>query len=392
MRRGRRIVQGNFAILVAGYPLLALFFSIVQFPMAPASGWLAGLGVALSCLAAAQAAQMARARMAPDRSYRRRQWWLSFLVLLGLVVCFQSTSASAVFVGLWWAFAFLVARRSDLVLVTSGIVGGAAGAAVLFPPEDWVAAVLLAGYVLFMAAMFTAANLSLLFVWDIAREAHAAQDSQARLAVTEERLRFARDMHDLLGHSLSGIAVRSELAARLAQRGSDDAAIEMMGVQTLARRALREVRSAVTGYRRVDLVTEITDVRAVLTAAGITCTVTGPVAEIPSRVEPQTAWVVREGGTNVLRHSRATRCQIAVRSAPGSVIVEMYNDGAPREPDHGFGNGLSGLTERLATTGGALSAQAEGNGGFLLRAVLPVASESPAGGLPAAAEPRENTA
>nr|WP_255430272.1 histidine kinase [Streptomonospora sp. PA3] len=220
-----------------------------------------------------------------------------------------------------------------------------------------------------------ASNAAVILLWDVVTEAHAAREAQARLAVSEERLRFSRDMHDLLGHSLSALAVKSELAARLAAKDPEGAAREMSAVQHLARDALREVRAAVTGYRDVDLAAETAGVQAVLTAAGVRCTVSGADVDVPAEQRAIASWVVREGTTNVLRHSSARRCSVALRRDGATLVTEVFNDGAQRsgEAAASFGNGLSGLSERVAAAGGALTAgPTAGQDGFLLRAVLPL--------------------
>ncbi|WP_017542330.1 sensor histidine kinase, partial [Nocardiopsis prasina] len=215
---------------------------------------------------------------------------------------------------------------------------------------------------------------AIISLWDVVTEAHAARDAQARLAVSEERLRFARDMHDLLGHSLSALAVKSELAARLAEIDPQAASREMTAVQHLARDALREVRTAVSGYRDVDLAAESAGVQAVLTAAGVRCTVAGADVDVPADQRSIASWVVREGTTNVLRHSTAKNCAVTLRRDGGTLVVEVFDDGA--QPGGGaasFGNGLSGLGERVSAAGGALTAgPASAGTGFLLRAVVPL--------------------
>ncbi|MDD6791155.1 MAG: sensor histidine kinase, partial [Thermobifida fusca] len=223
-----------------------------------------------------------------------------------------------------------------------------------------------------MALLNAAGSFSVVWLWEVAREATLAREARARLAVSEERLRFARDMHDLLGHSLSGIAVKSELAARLARSDPERAAAEMAEVQRIAREALREVRAAVSGYRAVNLADELASVRSVLLAAGVSATVTGNPADIPAQSQSLIAWLVREGATNVLRHSSAQRCDITLSRQDRTWVVEVYNDGVRAGKATRFGNGLTGLSERVASAGGTLTASHTCNGGFLLRAVLPV--------------------
>ncbi|RFS85873.1 sensor histidine kinase [Actinomadura spongiicola] len=223
-------------------------------------------------------------------------------------------------------------------------------------------------------------------MWEMHRETHAARDALARLAVTEERLRFSRDLHDLLGHSLSLIAVKSELAMRTARTDPDRAAAEMADVRRTAREALREVRGAVSGYRAVDLDTELVGARAVLEAAGIRCEIGDPPDALPSEVRSVLAWVIREGVTNVIKHSGARRCEVTLTAYDGSVVLEMGNDGV--RGDGGVrvdesGSGLTGLAERVAVLGGEITAGRHGRDGFLLRAAVPLPA-SDADAVPAA--------
>jgi len=217
-------------------------------------------------------------------------------------------------------------------------------------------------------------NMAQKWLWEVMQEAHAAREAQARLAVTEERLRFARDLHDLLGHSLSLIAVKSELAIRMAEADPARAKAEMADVRQAARDALREVRAAVRGYRQVELDAEVAGVRAVLEAAGVRCSVPRHLDGLPPQVGTVLAWVVREGATNVLKHSDARRCDITLSRADDAVVLEMINDGA-RPASGDSGTGLTGLTERLATVGGTLTAEHIEAGRFLLRATVPLPGE-----------------
>ncbi|GAA2053067.1 histidine kinase [Streptomyces cheonanensis] len=195
----------------------------------------------------------------------------------------------------------------------------------------------------------------------------AARETEARLAVAEERLRFGRDMHDVLGRNLSVIALKSELAAQLARRGSPAAVDQMTEVQQIARQSQQEMREVVRGYREADLHAELAGARGVLEAAGIACRIEdGGSTELPVMVQSALGWVVREGTTNVLRHADATACVIRLRPpGPGGItaVLEMENDGV-RARTHGTpaGTGLLGLRDRLAVLGGALSAGAYGDG------------------------------
>ncbi len=193
-----------------------------------------------------------------------------------------------------------------------------------------------------------------------------ARSEVARLATENERARIARDLHDLLGHSLTTITVKAALAHRLAGVDSRRAAVEIAEVEELSRRALGEVRSAVSGYREVTLANELAAAREVLRAAGISAQLPGAVDSIgPSEAE-LFGWVVREGVTNVVRHSRAGSCQIHL----GEHVMEISDDGigSTAQP----GNGLIGLRERVRDAGGELSVgRAAAGPGWLLRVTLP---------------------
>ncbi|TDC90651.1 sensor histidine kinase [Actinomadura sp. 7K507] len=208
-------------------------------------------------------------------------------------------------------------------------------------------------------------------MWIMHQETHAARDALARLAVTEERLRFSRDLHDLLGHSLSLIAVKSELAIRMTETDPARAGAEMADVRNTAREALREVRAAVSGYREVELDVELAGARAVLEAAGIRCEAGELPGALPPEVRAVLAWVIREGTTNVIKHSQAARCAVSLTSYGDSVALEMRNDGASGG-DGTDGSGLTGLAERVAVLGGEITAGRHGRGDFVLRADIPL--------------------
>ncbi|KQS64009.1 sensor histidine kinase [Modestobacter sp. Leaf380] len=209
-------------------------------------------------------------------------------------------------------------------------------------------------------------------VWilEVVQEMDRTRGVQLQLAVAEERLRFARDLHDVMGRNLSAIAVKSQLAAELTRRGRDGAAEEMDGVGSLAESSLREVREVVRGYRATDLASELAGARSVLRSAGVTTTVTGEddVAAVPAATQELLGWVVREAVTNVLRHSSAGRCDITLTQDPGGTILTVHDDGAGAPT--GWGNGLTGLAERLAAGGGRLEA-GPADTGFTVRAGVP---------------------
>lgn len=265
-------------------------------------------------------------------------------------------------------------RRGGAVLGAL-CAGALLAAAVVGPRGQWLVITTLATAVCapFMGFTYRASAWGVKLV----DELDAARAVQARLAVAEERLRFGRDLHDVLGRNLSVMALKSELAVQLAQRGRPEAADQMAEVQRVAQESQREIRAVVRGYRAADLHAELAGARAVLRAAGVDCEVdeadlTAPGAreEVPEEVRSALAWVVREGTTNVLRHADARVCTVSLRAGPGRVELTMDNDGAagaePGTPADGAG--LAGLRERLAAVGGTLSAEHRGGGGFRLAA------------------------
>ncbi|MQS09561.1 sensor histidine kinase, partial [Streptomyces alkaliphilus] len=236
---------------------------------------------------------------------------------------------------------------------------------------------------LFCAAFFGFTYRTSAWSLRVVDELEASRETRARLAVAEERLRFGRDMHDVLGRNLSVIALKSELAARLARRGADSAVDQMIEVERIARESQREMRAVLRGYRDADLFAELAGARGVLEAAGTECRIDPAdprrLPELSDAVGAALGWVVREGTTNVLRHAEAARCAITVRRGrDGTVELEVGNDGVPvrAEGGDGRGSGLRGLRERLAPLGGVLEAGPDGtDGGWRLVARIPAGAE-----------------
>ncbi|MGH4001921.1 MAG: sensor histidine kinase, partial [Pseudonocardiaceae bacterium] len=210
------------------------------------------------------------------------------------------------------------------------------------------------------------------WLWDLLAQAKAGRAAQDRLAVTEERLRFARDVHDLLGHNLSVIALKAELAARLALVDAERAAADAAEVQRLAASALTDMRDAGHGYRAVDLREQLTAVAQVLRSSGVRCTVTQPAGELPPEITTLLTPVLREASTNVLRHSKAGWCTIEIIRHGNEVRMIVANDGATGAGPDRYSFGLRGLAERLADASGALHTRHE-NGVFRLEATVPEA-------------------
>ncbi|MFE6161121.1 sensor histidine kinase [Streptomyces sp. NPDC056486] len=268
------------------------------------------------------------------------------------------------------ALAFAVPVRSFLVhfAVLDVVVVGAYAAAGLRGVQLVGLAVVIAfaGLLTLMSSRCGAWTLSVM--WESVR----AREVEARLAVAEERLRFGRDLHDVMGRNLAVIALKSELAVQLARRGRPEAVDQMVEVQRIAQESQREVREVVRGYREADLAVELAGAQGVLEAAGIDCRVSGSSAGLSIPVQSALGWVVREATTNVLRHGDAQRCDITLTITDERTSLVVENDGVPDAPPEGRkGSGLAGLRERLAAVDGTLDFASK-DGHFRLAAEVPL--------------------
>jgi two-component system, NarL family, sensor histidine kinase DesK len=275
-----------------------------------------------------------------------------------------------------WAASAAAAQLSERanVLALLGITAIAAGTLALTDPDGAV-------FWAITGTVFGTGTLWLLIGGLVRtnRELREARAELAELAVAEERLRFARDLHDLLGHDLSLIALKAELAGRLLPERVGEASTEVDEIKTLTRDALARVREAVSGYRRPTLAGELAGARAALEAAGIELTIEHPSVALDPDSESVLAWTVREGATNVLRHSGARHAAIAVRPGPAGTEVEISDDGRGETAAGDAGHGLAGLRERALSIGGELEVGAAAEGGFRLRVSVPDGRvESPA--------------
>jgi two-component system sensor histidine kinase DesK len=220
-------------------------------------------------------------------------------------------------------------------------------------------------------------------MWSITTswQLHTAREEITRLAVTTERLRIARDLHDLLGHNLSLITLKSELARRLVSVAPERAIVEISDVENVARTTLQEVREAVSAYRQPTLKSELQAAQEILAAAGITYHFAGNesmIDALPTTVEAVLSWTVREGVTNVIRHSRAHECTIRVTRDAHEVGIEVVDDGAGASSINSSdnqGNGLRGLAERVETLGGRSLASPRDGAGFMLTVSVPLAQQ-----------------
>ncbi|NJP90819.1 sensor histidine kinase [Nonomuraea sp. FMUSA5-5] len=199
----------------------------------------------------------------------------------------------------------------------------------------------------------------------VTAELEQARAELAEAAVLKERLRISRDLHDGLGRSLTAIALKGDLAGRLIDRDPAAARHEVGELTQVAREAAQDVRQVARGYREMSLAGEVDRAVALLESSGVSAQAHLADVTLPERSEAALAWAVREGVTNVLRHSRATTCTITTSLQGGRVRLEVANDGAPATPGAANG-GLTGLAERTAQAGGSCTTTPTGEGGFLL--------------------------
>lgn len=291
--------------------------------------------------------------------------WIAGLLILGFTLGTTTTGNWSVIA----VYAFALAggqRPRSLAMYTIAAVAFVIVAFSLlanFHYSMWLIA-LFFGFVVAVANVFSS-ELA------VKNAALIASQSEVRImAAAAERERIARDLHDLLGHTLTVVAVKADLAARLVEVDPARAKIEMQDLQTTARTALADIRSAVTGMRRVALGAELAQARNALAAVDTTLAVTGPDATLPALIEETLAMLLREGATNVVRHAKASRCEVVIDVEPHEVRFTLSDDGvggAIRE-----GNGLAGMRARVAAAGGTLDVK--GGQGTRIEAVLPIRS------------------
>jgi two-component system sensor histidine kinase DesK len=273
---------------------------------------------------------------------------------------------------MWWV-AMLANVAAGLALPPRLAAGAAAGLVGLTVACAWLTTGRF-DFVLLLQVAFAASAIAIRQLTIAVAQLRAAREELARLAVAEERLRFARDLHDLLGHSLSVIVLKSELAGRLLPAAPERAAAEVGDVEHAAREALRQVRAAVADYRQPTLHGELAAARELLAAAGIAVDIDQHPGPLPPTLDGLLAWAVREGVTNVIRHSRARRCAIRVSHHDGLARVEVADDGRGAGGSTATeGSGLAGLAERAAAHGGRLQAGSLPQGGFRLLVEAPIA-------------------
>ncbi|MCH5672832.1 sensor histidine kinase [Streptomyces gilvus] len=302
----------------------------------------------------------------------------AFVVLLGALAVVLSLTLGSAWVGL-----FVYVSVTCGATLPQRIAYWAVGAntlamfliALRTGSDDWslVLVVLLLGFAMMGVKQLVRTTVEL----------RRARATVAQLAANEERLRLARDLHDLLGHSLSLITLKSELAGRMLPDHPEKAAQQVADIEQVSRQALVDVRAAVSGYRRTRLPDELAGAQVALKAAGVVAEVPAEpdLRDVPEESETALAWALREAVTNVVRHSGAGRCTVELlrrQTLDGAVLELSVEDNGSGGSGKGPGNGLTGLTERLEKAGGTLEA-GRVRKGFRLVARVPVDARSTVG-------------
>ena len=273
----------------------------------------------------------------------------------------QRDLAAIVVVGslAWGAGGLLDTRVRNGILLACAVITGVLGESIGF-----------AAYGLAVSAFFVFTVQSSLWLMGVVTSLEQARDSEAALAVAQERLRFSQDVHDVMGRRLSTIAVQAELAAALAARGDDRATDQVLEIRSTAHEALREARELARGYRPLDLAAEVEGAVSLLASAGIAAH--ADVVGVPPERHEAVARVIREAVTNVLRHSRATEVEMTYADDR----LAVANDGVPADRPAGRnGSGLSTLADHLAGLGGRLTSGVQGDRFVVTADFAPVVSE-----------------
>lgn len=339
----------------------ALVMVVVAMAVTVRSPW-AAAGIVLAGMAAVFAAEAraefaitsrwpARGRALPAAAATLAGVWVAAAVV-ARTAAGESAVVPARMVGVYvailavFSIVSLLRHRWWILLALSTLTGLVFGSS--------PATALAGAVVTFVAGAFVIATVWLT-MWGlrVVDEVEHAKVVEAELQVAQERLRFARDLHDVVGRGFSAIAVKSELAGVLSRSGDTDrAAREMDQVKTLAVESMGQMRELVRGYRGIDLLGEVAGARSLLAAVGCELGVEGDPAAVPERFHEVAAWVVREGTTNIVEHSTATSAALAF----GGAGMSLRNDRPRGTP--GPHSGLRGLAERLAAVGAHLAVTA----------------------------------
>lgn len=283
-----------------------------------------------------------------SRSHRRRGLLLLALAILGIAYYPLNPSAGGtilIYVAAFVPFAATSFAAATATIVAATLASAAEGVLLHLNPWTWGTLSLIAASIgtgnLF-GALRTAANQRLL----------VAQEQIEHLAKVAERERIARDLHDVLGHTLSLVVLKSELAGKLMGSDTERARQEIGEVEQIARQALSEVREAVRGYRAEGIAAEIARARRTLDAAGVRLDSQGEGVPLAPAHESVLSLVLREAVTNILRHAAATSCRLRLAADSGGTHLSVQDDG--RGAIRSEGNGLRGMRERVEALGGRL--------------------------------------
>jgi two-component system sensor histidine kinase DesK len=334
--------------------------------MSPATRHPVDIAIALCCAAVVVILQiLISSRMAANWPMWRR---LGILLVQGLAIYLP-----VAVLGVEWAAMAGFLAGSLLLLVPGRTAWG-----LLTVMIASVLLLLLAQKLGNHSATLTAASLSAgLAVFGLSRAdrvyrlAPAAKAKSAQLAAVRERERISRDLHDLLGYSLTAITLKSEFIMRTVDSDPAGARDELAAVADLARQAAADVRQVASGYRNLSLPREVAAACSLLGTAGITARLDIECGPLTDKTETVLAIVLREAVTNVLRHSTARRCAITATNEDDGVTLAVVNDGGRQAPGGDRGHGLENLSWRLRSVGGELTASLRDDGQFSLHARVP---------------------
>jgi two-component system sensor histidine kinase DesK len=347
-------------------------YAITRYPDTPVAGM-----AAIALAGAVAGGLQLRNSLAAARGGRPRGWPVTFtaqLALAGLPFLWFGWDWTTP--EMWFVFAsalMLLPRRLAAAVVIVGLAGyevaefnASRAAGYSYPQVVLFMVYYLAIFVMGAAALYGSVRLV-----GILDDLFTARTDLAEQALARERFRVSRDLHDLLGQSLSAVSLKGDLAIALLPSDPAAAQREIESLTSVARSALHGMRAVARDEHDVSLRAETDSAGAVLAAAGITAHIDAELPGLPPAVDTVLGWAVREGATNILRHSEATSCSVTGRREDGRVRLEIVNDGARAAEDPGAGTGLAGLADRARGLQGSATGEYRGDGEFRLLVELP---------------------
>ena len=302
----------------------------------------------------------------------RRPWDLinlGVMVLCGVAYAPWNGGATCFFIYAAALLPFVVEREIQAVQLLGLIVAVAIATWWFFHLSGWFLI-----YAVGMSAAICAGNIYFAQRTRMYKELRTAQDEIEHLAKVAERERIARDLHDVLGHTLSVIILKSELASKLVDRDPERAKAEIRDVEQTSREALAEVRSTIRGYRQQGLEEEMKRARATLETAGVAVKSESAAVGLSPAQESVVAMVVREAVTNVVRHAQARHCELRLAPQNGTCVLKIQDDG--RGASQPEGNGLRGMRERIEALGGTLERETAAGTKLTIRFPLTASPEN----------------